>query len=112
MGPSEKLFLQTVGRFVQARVNERLMPIQAQIDRLQTAVREQETRLCEIERAGTKFMGVYQRAMDYQRGAMTTHEGATWVCVADEAMHGEVPGKSFAWQMSEKSKRNAGKDAA
>lgn len=108
MQPSEKLFLQTVGRFVV----ERMKPLHARILDLENEVRELKSEMRELEKGGVRFCGVWQRAMDYKRGSMVTHDGATWTVVADEAKAMERPGTSQAWQLCEKSRRDAGANAA
>lgn len=96
MQASEKLFLQTVGRFVA----ERMKPLQLRIAQLETQVRE-------LKEAGIRYCGTYQRAIDYKRGDLVSHDGSMWIVVADAAKALEIPGKSPSWQLCVKAGRDA-----
>jgi hypothetical protein len=63
-------------------------------------------RLSEVESCGIKYFGVYQRAITYPRGAVTTHSGSAWVALRDTA--GEVPGDEGgrAWHLMVKRGRD------
>ena len=106
MQASEKLFLQTVGRFVVQRIAERLMPLSAQIDALKAEVRELQSQVRELEEGGVKYCGVYQRAAIYKRGDCVTYDGSMWVAIT-AAKPMEVPGKAACWQLSVKHGRDA-----
>jgi hypothetical protein len=106
MQPSEKLFLQTVGRFVANRIAERLMPLSAQIDGLKSEVRELKSQVRELEEGGIRYCGVYQRSTDYRRGDCVTYAGSMWVAItATRPM--EAPGKAECWQLAVKHGRDA-----
>jgi hypothetical protein len=60
-------------------------------------------RIAELEASGIRYCGVYQRAADYKRGDVCTHDGSMWVSTCPTPPH-EVPGKSVCWQLSVKSK--------
>jgi hypothetical protein len=103
--PSEKLFLQTVGRFVAERIAERLMPLSAQIDELKSEVRELKSQVRELEEGGIKYCGVYQKAANYKRGDCVSYDGSMWCAITDvNAM--EVPGPSNCWQLAVKHGRD------
>ena len=61
-------------------------------------------RIAEIEKGGIKYMGTHQRAIDYRRGSLVTHEGSIWCATTDTQ---DVPGKSAAWQLAVKAGRDA-----
>src|SRR5690242_497594 len=105
MQPSEKLFLQTVGRFVQ-RIAERLMPLSAQIDGLKSEVRELKSQVRELEEGGIKYCGVYQRAAVYKRGDCVTYGGSMWCAMVDVQPMAK-PGEAECWQLSMKHGRDA-----
>jgi hypothetical protein len=105
MQASEKLFLRTVGRWVAARFKKEIAPLIERIDQLETQVREQKAQVRELQTRGVRYCGIYQRAMGYERGDCTTHDGAMWVVIADEAKPMEAPGKSAAWQLCWKAAR-------
>jgi hypothetical protein len=58
-----------------------------------------ESRIRSIEDRGLKYCGVYQRASTYQRGDVTTHKGALWICLQPTF---ETPGASDSWQLAVK----------
>src|SRR6478672_12929894 len=90
MQASEKLFLQTVGRFIAERykqwaapVEQRMLLMQGHIDRLQQQVSELKSQVRELEEGGIKYCGIYQRAGEYKRGDCVTHGGSMWCAIAD-----------------------------
>src|SRR5262245_18132897 len=95
------LFLQTVGKFIAQHVADKTRPLESRI-----AVLEQ--RIAALEASGIKYLGTYQRAAEYRRGDVVTHEGGMWVATCAVPTM-EVPGKSVCWQLSVKSRA---KDAA
>ena len=106
MQASEKLFLQTVGRFVAQRIAERLIPLAAQIDGLKAEVRELKSQMREVQEGGVRYCGVYQRAAEYRRGDVISYDGSMWVALrSTDPM--EIPGKSACWQLSVKHGRDA-----
>ena len=59
-------------------------------------------RIEELEKSGTKFRGVYQRAGAYRRGDQATHKGSLWTALTT-VPEGTVPGESPAhWQLAAK----------
>jgi hypothetical protein len=107
MQPSEKLFLQTVGRFVA----ERLRPLHARILDLENQVRELQSEVRELEAGGIKYCGVWQKACSYKRGTCITHAGSMWVAVTD-VQPMQAPGADQAWQLAVKRGRDADTGAA
>ena len=79
---------------------------------IEAAVKPVEARVAAIEEGGIKFLGVYQRAQTYQRGAVVTHGGAWFVAIRAVAVD-EQPLKSDGWQLAVKSGRDGrdGRDA-
>jgi hypothetical protein len=60
-----------------------------------------ETRLVEIEQKGVEYKGIYQRALTYRRGSLTTFDGSMFVALRDVAEN-ETPGKGDGWQLAVK----------
>jgi hypothetical protein len=61
-----------------------------------------EAELQQLKANGAKFRGVFQRAINYQRGDQTTHKGSLWVALGD-VPEGTVPGESPThWQLAAK----------
>ncbi|ORE92691.1 hypothetical protein ATO13_17259 [Stappia sp. 22II-S9-Z10] len=67
---------------------------------------EMEGRLQAVETRGLKYAGIYQRAVDYERGTVVTHSGSAWVAVRDVAT-GDIPGTADGWQLMVKAGRDA-----
>lgn len=63
-----------------------------------------ELRVRELESCGIKYCGTYQRAMDYGRGSVVTHQGSGWVAL--KATNQE-PGSGGDWQLMVKRGRDA-----
>src|SRR5262245_27397702 len=56
--------------------------------------------IAELEAGGIRYQGVFQKAIAYRKGDVTTFDGSMWICVADVvAQGGEAPGKSSSWQL-------------
>lgn len=102
MQASEKLFLQTVGRFVA----ERLKPLHMRILDLENEVRELKSEMRELEAGGIKYCGVYQRAACYKRGDCVTHGDSMWVAITGVPPT-QAPGTAECWQLSVKHGRDA-----
>jgi hypothetical protein len=68
-------------------------------DGIEAAVTPLAKRLDQLEKqsAETKFCGVYQRALTYQRNNFVAEKGTLWCCVKD-APAGR-PGESPDWQL-------------
>lgn len=60
-----------------------------------------------IESHGVKYVGVWQRSGEYERGNLATHDGSMWHAVKTTR---DEPGTSDAWQLAVKAGRN-GRDA-
>jgi hypothetical protein len=61
-----------------------------------------EARLAELEKTGTRFRGVHQRAQNYRRGDQVTSRGSLWIALRD-APEGIAPGDSPEhWQLGAK----------
>lgn len=72
------------------------------VETLAEAFQDLHKRLDELEKTGTRFRGVYQRASTYRRGDQATHKGSLWTALKD-APEGTVPGESPAhWQLAAK----------
>jgi hypothetical protein len=76
---------------------------------LRDEIAKLKTRVAELESGGIRYCGVYQRAQNYRRGDITTHEGSMWCAVSDVAPN-EQPGKCQGWQLCCMKGRD-GKDA-
>ena len=63
-----------------------------------------ESRIRELEGRGLKYAGVWQRALAYVRGDVSTHKGSAWIALADT---GAEPGTDAAWQLMVKRGRDA-----
>jgi hypothetical protein len=102
MRTSEKtLFMQTVGKFVVQKIAAMFGPIESDVGELKNKVAQLAERVTALEASGVRYVGVYQRAADYKRGDVCTHEGAMWVAIMD-APPNEIPGHSVCWQLSVK----------
>lgn len=62
-------------------------------------------RIEQLEGCGVRYMGVWQRAQSYTRGAVVTHAGSAWIAVADKA--DSEPGAGAEWQLMVKAGRDA-----
>ncbi len=62
-----------------------------------------EKRLAEVEGKGIKYAGVWQRAQDYVRGDVATHDGSAWVVIAEQTR--ATPGTTDGWQLLVKGAR-------
>jgi hypothetical protein len=75
------------------------------------SVEAMQAKVIEIEAAGIKFAGVWQRAQEYSRGAIVTSAGSAWVALKD-VPEGTAPGQAPEfWQLMVKAGKD-GKDAA
>ncbi|MGB3501861.1 MAG: hypothetical protein WBA44_09570 [Mesorhizobium sp.] len=66
-------------------IDEALNGFNARIKALETASHE------------LKFMGVHQRALDYRRNNLITHDGSLWIALKDTPSG--KPGASDDWQL-------------
>jgi len=65
-----------------------------------------EKRLAEIESKGVQYLGVWQRAAEYRRGSMVTHDGSVWAAVKDIGPD-EKPGAGTSWQLAVRAGRDS-----
>jgi len=72
------------------------------VDVLSEQIAEQGKRVAQVEQKGLTYRGVWQRAGDYERGAIVTDKGSAWAAVK-AVNNGERPGEGSAWQMMLKS---------
>jgi hypothetical protein len=71
-------------------------------------IAELERRLVEIETKGVSYTGTFQRAIEYRRGALVTHDGSLWVALADmRAPCPEPGGGAPEWQLAVRKGRDA-----
>jgi hypothetical protein len=68
-----------------------------------TSHRALQKRVDAIETKGIKYAGVWQRAQDYKRGDVVTHDGSAWVAIAEETR--AAPGATQGWQLMVKGTR-------
>lgn len=61
-------------------------------------------RVDSVAARGLKYAGVYQRALDYERGDVVTHKGSAWIALRDAATE---PGDTPEWQLMVKRGRDA-----
>ena len=83
--------MEAIAPLIKAHVESKISPLCA--------------RIVELERGGLKYMGVFQRAIEYKRGAVVTEWGSAWIALTDNPQN--APGHSSDWQLMVK----AGKDA-
>jgi hypothetical protein len=79
--------------------------IRSAMNPLRDEIAKLKTRVAELE-SGIRYCGVYQRAANYRRGDITTHEGSMWCAVSDVAPN-DQPGKSQGWQLCCRAGRDA-----
>lgn len=73
--------------------------VAAEIKKLRGDISSLKTQLAEIEAKGISYQGVFQKAQQYRRGAMVTHDGSLHAAVRD-TVAGEAPGDaSGAFQL-------------
>lgn len=72
---------------------------------LQKRIEEFEHKLAEVETHGVRYMGVFQRALVYEKGSLVTHDGSMWCAV--ERTSDEPGSGSNAWQLAVKRGRDA-----
>lgn len=94
-------------RVVARAIDAGLDAVKGYIDR---GFADVDKRLAALEATGLKYSGTWQRAQDYQRGAVVTDQDSAWVAL--KAGAGERPGEvPAAWQLLVKAGRD-GRDAA
>ena len=72
------------------------------IEEIERAVAPLRERIAELEKGGIRYMGTHQRAQEYKRGSMVTHDGSLWCAVTDTKPN-QVPGNGDVWQLAVKS---------
>jgi hypothetical protein len=83
--------------FVVSCLQELLPPIVAELAAL-------KRKAAELEAHGIKYLGTWQRAADYSRGNVTTHDGSAWCAIRATQ---QEPGKGADWQLMVKAGRDA-----
>ena len=63
------------------------------------------TRIATLEATGIKYCGVWQRALRYERGDVTTDGGSAWIAL--KQVEGVRPGDGDGWQLMVKAGRDA-----
>jgi N-dimethylarginine dimethylaminohydrolase len=66
---------------------------------------ELEKRIEAIEGRGIKYAGIWQRAVRYERGDVTTDGGSAWIAL--KQVEGVRPGDGDGWQLMVKAGRDA-----
>src|SRR5262245_64299066 len=61
------------------------------IEEIERAVAPLRERIAELEKGGIRYMGTHQRAQEYKRGSMVTHDGSLW-CAVTDVNPNQVPG--------------------
>ena len=65
-------------------------------------IRELQASVDAFSASTGRYAGVWQRSVDYSRGAMVTDRGTLWFCVKETT---ERPGETDSWQLMVKSDR-------
>src|SRR5690349_5175785 len=84
-----------IGLFVLEQIKLATTPLCQRITELESSV-------AELQAGSTKFLGVWQRAVEYRRGSLTVHDSALWCAISDTHPNAE-PGVSKLWQLCVKS---------
>jgi hypothetical protein len=85
------LELEDIAEVVATAVREATAPLAKRISAL-------ESEVAQVKAKGLTYRGVWQRASDYERGAIVTHGGTAWAATK-AVTEGEEPGKDGKWQM-------------
>jgi hypothetical protein len=75
---------------------------------LRDRIKELEAQIAELQSGGVRYQGIYQRAQQYRRGDITTHDGSMFAAINDVPPN-EQPGRSQSWQLCCRAGRD-GKD--
>lgn len=84
-----------IGQFVLEQIKIATAPLRQRIVELETTV-------AELQAGSTKFVGVWQRSLEYRRGSLAVHDSALW-CAIDDTIPNAEPGVSKLWQLCVKS---------
>ena len=71
---------------------------------IKDALNPLETRIAQLELHGIQYWGVYQRAAEYKRGDVVSHNGTMWVAITGVPPN-ENPGVSALWVLADKSQQ-------
>jgi len=72
-------------------------------------IEELSAQVAELQSAGIRYVGGYQRAQTYKRGDICTQDGSMW-CAVNDVGPNEQPGRCDSWQLCCRAGRD-GKDA-
>ena len=78
-----------------------LRPVGGRLDGLEKRMDALEASGPAGQGRGIKYMGVFRRDEDYQRGDVVTHQGGMWVRNTDTATK-ETPGTGPSWTLAVK----------
>jgi hypothetical protein len=78
-------------------------------EQVAAATKPLRDKIAELQAAGIRYVGAYQRAQTYKRGDVCTQDGSMWCAVSDVGPN-EQPGRSQVWQLCCRAGRD-GKDA-
>jgi hypothetical protein len=87
-------FIKTMGQFTIDQIKLATAPLRQRIEQLEATV-------ASLEAKGIAYHGVYQRAIEYRKGAMVTHDGSLFAAV-DNVGPNEPPGATPKWQLAAK----------
>ena len=93
-----QLFAKELASVIRDHVRSTLEPIRARLAEL-------ECRMAEVESAGLRYRGTWQKAEIYARGHAITDSGSLWICTRDGTQ--ERPGAGDHWQLAVKSGRGS-----
>jgi hypothetical protein len=85
-----------------------IKPLRDRIKELEASNKQLAAQIAELQSAGIRYVGGYQRAQSYKRGEVCTQDGSMWCAVSDVSPN-EQPGKSQGWQLCCRAGRD-GKD--
>ena len=88
---------------VREYVEQQLAPVQQELTALKSQLAELQQRP-----VGAKYLGVWQRSLDYHRHDLVTHEGSVWACLANH-VRSRPDQDPASWQLCVKAGRD-GKD--
>jgi hypothetical protein len=92
--PKTAAMLEGITLFIVEQVRDATTPLKEEITKL-------KDRRAEIEGKGVEYSGTFQRAVQYRRGQMVTHDGSLWAAINDTEPN-EIPGESSRWQLAVK----------